>query len=105
VAVAPDAVRHLALRAAPLDLPPGAQQYGALQPLQYDAAPRAAKVVPKQLHPGWVASRGARPQLGALFRPADYQVQYASTGAVEAAAASSPQEIVREMMATVLYAA
>jgi hypothetical protein len=100
--VAPGAVRQLALRAAPLDLPPGAQQYGALQPLQYNATARAPKVVQKQLHPGWVASRGARPLLQALFRPADYQVQFASTGTVEVTAASSPRDIVRQMMADVL---
>lgn len=96
-------VRQLALRAGPLNIPSAASQYGALQPLQYDAPGRAAKVVPKQLHPGWVASRGTKPSMGSLFRPAAYQVQRADTAPVEVLALSRPEDVVRGVVATVLY--
>ena len=39
--------------------------------------------VAKQLHPGWVASRQARPELGTMWRPEDFtpEVSEAGTGA------------------------
>lgn len=52
------------------NLPPGAQLYPGLPPLEVASQPQR---MGKQLHPGWVASRQARPELGALWSAKEQQ--------------------------------
>ncbi|KAG2485596.1 hypothetical protein HYH03_015660 [Edaphochlamys debaryana] len=60
-----EAARRAATAAA--NVPWGAEVYHGLPPVDY--VPPQPPKLSKQLHPGWLASRTARPELRALWRP------------------------------------
>lgn len=65
---------------AAVHVPPGAALYRGLP--EVEAEPREQARLPKQLHPGWVASRSARPELASLWCARDHQMQVCHTRGV-----------------------
>lgn len=55
--------------------------------------------VPKQLDGRWVANRQLRPQLEALWRPADWQLEVSSTQAVALQQRITPERVAAALLA------
>ena len=59
-----------AAASAAVDVPAGHSLYGQLPPVEDGTAPtEAARLVPKQLHPAWLARRNLKPAMSDLWRP------------------------------------
>ena len=47
----------------------------------------------KQLHPGWVASRAARPELSSMWRPQDVSAEVCNTRGVAVYVRPTPAQV------------
>ncbi|KAG2485595.1 hypothetical protein HYH03_015659 [Edaphochlamys debaryana] len=81
-----EAARRAATAAA--NVPWGAEVYHGLPPVDY--VPPQPPKLSKQLHPGWLASRTARPELRALWRPEERLAEVCNTRGVALYTPPSP---------------